>query len=48
MVSGVVVGLDIVFVEGYMMRNKDWVGIVKCSDLQILFELFVDNRLVIK
>ena len=38
-----VVGPDHVFVDGYMMRNEDWVGLVKLSELQKLVELFVDN-----
>ena len=26
------IGQDDVFVEGYIVRNKDWVGLVKCSE----------------
>ena len=37
-----------VCVEGYMIRNTCWVGIVKCSELQRHVELFIDNILVMK
>ena len=33
MVSLEMVGPDCVFVEGYTMRNKDWVGIVNLSEV---------------
>ena len=48
MVSVEVVGSDRVFVEGDIIRNKDLVGLVKLSEVQRIFELFIDNRLVIK
>ena len=36
MVSVEVVGPERVFLEGYTMRNKDWVGIVNFSEVQRL------------
>ena len=38
MVSVEVVGPECVSMEGYMMRNKDWVGLVNCSEGQRLVE----------
>ena len=41
MFSVEVVGPERVFVEGDTARNKDWVGLVKCSEGQKLVEWFV-------
>ena len=38
MVSLEVVGMECLFVEGYMMKGEDWVGLVKCSEGQMIFE----------
>ena len=48
MVSVEVVVPERLFMEGDIIRNKDWVGIVKCSEVQRLVELFIDNWLVRK
>ena len=48
MVSVEVVGQYYVFVEGDMVRNKYYVGLVKCSERKRHVELFVDNLLVRK
>ena len=38
MVPVEVVGPELVCVEGYMMRNKYWVGLVNCSEGQKIVE----------
>ena len=43
-----VVGPEQDFLEGDIMRNKDYIGRVNCSEVQSLVELFVGNILVIK
>ena len=47
MVSMEVVGPESVYVEGDTMRNKYWVGLLKCSKGQMIVDKFIDNRLVI-
>ena len=42
------IGPELVFVEGDMMSNKYWAGLVKCSEEQRLVDLFVYNRIVRK
>ena len=45
-VSLEVIGMERVFVEGDMVRNKYWVGLLKFSEVQSLVEWFVYNWLV--
>ena len=48
MVSMEVVGPELLFVEGGMMRNKYCGGIIKFSEGKRLVDLFIDNSPVIK
>ena len=47
MVSVEEVGLESLFVEGHMMSNKYWVGLVNFPERQMIVELFIDDQIVI-